>query len=235
MTPDNSASIMTEYLIDNLPFFYLRYGDGALECINKLGAGKTCDGEVYSDELAKALLQGWDIAMKGKNVFIGDWLSTSFDYGQNTSNSYTEEYRQLIGQNRLNMLHFDALTLRQSDVLLNFYYALKHSKRRKLYLGPGSHKDVTSLLNVEHYPVPIVHNLFNRIDLLTGVLKSSTCDIILFAAGMAGAIAALRCFKEFPNKTYIHLGSALDPLYRGRTRGHQLSPKDAKELFTKLV
>jgi len=232
MTEDTSATILTEYLIAQIPFFYLRYGDGALECIHKKGAGKTCDGELYTDELAKALLDGWNTATKGTNVFIGDWRTTSF---KATDYTYTNEYEALIAGKDLNFIHFHALLLRNSAPLLNFYQALRSDKRRKLYVGPFQHSPVVDILKVKHLPVPIIPNLFNTVDILTEALEKSNCEIILYGAGMAGAIAALRCFEKYPKRTYVHLGSALDPLFRGRTRSDQIHPREAKDLFSELV
>ena len=66
-------------------------------------------------------------------------------------------------------------------------------------------------------------------------------DVLLWAAGMAGTIPVVRLWEKFPSRTYINLGSAMDPLTRsatepkGYTRSGQLSHARAKEFFRELL
>ncbi len=69
-TQDESVQIMNVLLKHNHPFFFLRYGDGALECIHGLGRGYTCDGEVYTTDLSKALQHSWQIALQNPSLFV---------------------------------------------------------------------------------------------------------------------------------------------------------------------
>ena len=58
LSADESAALLTWKIRRQEPFFFVRYGDGAIECLKDRG-GQTCDGERYSLELAEGLLSAW--------------------------------------------------------------------------------------------------------------------------------------------------------------------------------
>jgi SAM-dependent methyltransferase len=240
---DESAAFLTGKLKRQEPFLFIRYGDGALECINGLGTGKTCDGEKYSPELALGMVRAWygATAPQSPNVFVGDWLSASF--GSNRSTEYRKEYDKLIADLRLNFLHFEALLLtRESPELLEFYRAVKADPRRKVYLGPKEHESAARMLGCEHAITPMT-DLLSRVDSIYEKLANDPFgfDVLLWAAGMAGTIPVVKLWEKFPGRTYINLGSAMDPLTRsirdprGYTRSGQLTPVRAKEFFRELL
>lgn len=220
------------------PLFFIRYGDGALECIYRQ-KGMTCDLEPYSAELGEALLDAWNTLVvfdRSGLVWIGDWLSASFDSASDHSR-YADLYSALLGEDEghLQYLHFEALLLmRESEALLDFYRAVKADSRRKLYMGPAENAQAAAMLGAEHLVTPMF-GLFHQVDRLTDLLCASDFDVLLYGAGMAGNIPAIRCWERFPERTYVNLGSALDPLGRGRSRRQQLSPARAKALLQELL
>ncbi len=230
---DQSAVFMKILLEKQQPFMYLRYGDGALECINGLGRGRTCDGEVYSPELAAGMQQAWDACVGKPNVYVGDWLSASF--GTNRSTEYRAEYAALIGDKKPNFLHFEALLLtRQSEALLNFYKAVAADKRRKLYIGPHEHGPAADILGCQHY-ITSMGGLLPRVDDIERSLGCINFDVLFWAAGMAGTIPVVKTWQRFPDRTYINLGSAMDPLTRGKTRSGQLTQVQAARFLHDLL
>jgi SAM-dependent methyltransferase len=273
---DESAAFLTAKLKWQAPFLFLRYGDGAIECINGLGKGQTCDGEKYSPDLARGMRQAWDDvvhstfgsyvglgfvmdmsaynagqdpncigdwrfsgAFGGPQIYIGDWLSASF--GANRSTEYRAEYDRLIGDANLNFLHFEALLLtRESRELLDFYKAVKADTRRKVYLGPAAHAPAAKMLGCEHVVTPM-RDLLACADSIYDKLAGNPFDVLLWAAGMAGTIPVVKLWEAFPGRTYINLGSAMDPLTRsateprGYTRSGQLTHAQAKAFFHELL
>jgi SAM-dependent methyltransferase len=243
---DESAAFLTGKLQRQEPFLFVRYGDGALECINALGIGHTADGEKYSAELAYEMLEAWNKFASGHrhpfgmeagaaNVFVGDWLSASF--GANRATEYRAEYAKLIGDVRLNFLHFEALLLtRESRDLLGFYRAVKADTRRKVYLGPQAHAPAARMLGCEHVVTPM-RDLLASVDSIYEKLAHDPFgfDVLLWGAGMAGTIPVVRLWEKFPQRTFINLGSAMDPLTRGYTRSGQLTKAQATKFFGELM
>ncbi len=229
LSADDSALYMTSLLRGGRPFLFLRYGDGAIECIFGLGRGQTCDHEPYTQELGAALLEVWDSCVGAPNVYVGNWLSASF--GNDRSTEYASEYAQLLGKRDPHFLHFESLLLtRPSQALLEFYRGVKQDTRRKVYLGPAEHAQGARALGCRHVITPM-SGLFAQVDRLTGQLAGMDFDVLLWAAGMAGSIPVIRSWQKHPERTYINLGSALDPLYRGRTRSGQLTQHQARQFF----
>jgi hypothetical protein len=236
LTADESAVFLTEKLREREPFLFLRYGDGAIECIYGLGSGKTCDQERYSRDLGRDLKEVWDAALvtttpyaPQREVYVGDWLSASF--GPDRRSEYAHEYTELLGDARPRFLHFEALLLtRESQALLNFYRTIKADPRRKVYLGPQAHAAGARALGCRHVVTPM-QDLVSQVDRIAGQLNGMEFDVLLWAAGMAGAIPVVRNWMDHPERTYINLGSALDPLDRGRTRSGQLTRQRAGQFF----
>jgi SAM-dependent methyltransferase len=237
LTEDESAALLTGKLHRQEPFLFLRYGDGALECINGglLGQGHTCDGEQYAPDLGRALQDAWDRCIQGPNVYVGDWLSADFSHDRSTE--YRAQYAKLIGNAKPNWLNFGCLLVgRESGALLDFYRAVKADPRRKVYLGPAEHAPAAKMLGCEHVITPM-RDLFACVDSIYEKLARDPFgfDILLWAAGMAGTIPVVKLWEKFPGRTYINLGSAMDPLTRGYTRSGQLTKARALEFFRELL
>lgn len=241
LTADQSASVLTSMLIAKEPFFFARFGDGFLECVSGK-KGQTCDREQYSEELGGRLLIAWFALMAAATnpgaspqVYIGDWLSASFDSSSEHAR-YAEQYSQLIGHAKPIFLHFEALLLmRESQDLVNFYRAVKRDPRKKLYMGPAENAGAANMLGCEHLVTPM-SSLFGHVDrLTTDLIDIRDFDVLLYGAGMAGNIPVVRCWEAHPERTYINLGSALDPLGRGKSRWQQIAVDRAKRMFRELV
>lgn len=237
LTEDESVLVLIDKLQNEEPFTFLRYGDGALECIYGLGAGRTCDQEFYSPELGCDLKEVWDKIINHKNTYIGDWQSASFNAAR--SGEYPLQYADLIGDAKPHWLHFESLLLmRESEVLVDFYKTIAADKRKKVFMGPACMIGAAKMLRCEHHIVTPMQNLHASVDILEGNLKTamrSGFEVVLYGAGMAGTIPIVRTWEEFPNGTYINLGSAMDPLFRGQTRTVQLKQSTAKRLFRDLL
>lgn len=232
LNADESAALLTQKLRLKEPFFFVRYGDGAMECIQGK-AGHTCDGEHYSHDLGAELLRSWSAALKGPHVYFGDWLSARFERSTEKTR-YEDFYRDLTGDFKLDWLHFEALLLmRESKPLIDFYRAVKADPRKKLFMGPRGNAGASEMLGADFLETSMTH-LFMQAGKLTEQLLSRDFEVLLYGAGMAGNIPVTRCWERYPERTYVHLGSALDPLFRGKTRWQQLKPERARALFVDL-
>lgn len=238
LTADQSCMILAQRIRTREPFFFVRYGDGALECMAGKEGG-TRDGEQYSISLGLDLKNAWASLMHGPDVghvvYVGDWLSASFDT-QSEDQRYEAEYQKLIGSARPYFLHFESLLLmRESEALVDFYRAVALSPLRKVYMGPEQCGDAARMLKAKHLPVPM-GGLHGSVGILTTLLRQEEFDILLYGAGMAGNIPAIRCWERYPNRTYVNLGSALDPISGlGRTRRQQVDWEQGRRMFKDLL
>ncbi len=244
---DKSAATLAAMLRAKMPFYFIKLGDAACELIyhgvrrevGMKGAGtQTCDGEKYTDDLAKALLASWmKLGAADVNLFVGDWQTASFTSADDKSR-YANEYTHLMSCAPTAVrLHFECLLLmRETPELLDFYEAVRSDKRRKLLMGPIAWRPLADLLSCEFIGLPVMPNLFDIVPQIGAELKSMNFDVLLYGAGTAGHIAVIDCWQEHPTRTYINLGSALDPACsRGRTRKQQIAPNRAKAFLEQLV
>jgi hypothetical protein len=234
--PDRSAAHLTKLLDHNIPFMFVKYGDGALECMRG-EHGHTCDGEIYTPYLRYRLSEAWNHLFLWRNVYIGDWRSASFDAGSEFAR-YESEYDRLLragymqGTHVPAMIHFEALLLmRESEALLEFYRTVRNDSRRKLLLGPREWEPGAEVLRANFIGLPVERQQKSA---LLQKAVSENYDVLLYGAGMAGTVAVIDAWMDDPSRTYISIGSALDPVYRGTTRRQQIPRDRAKEFFTRL-
>lgn len=226
MTPDQGAETLTAYLRNKIPFFFARIGDGAIECLDGR-KGQTCDGERYSPELAVELRKAIE-ALKGGGAIFGDWRTAV----AGSEPKYVPEWLELIGADR-ELLNYESLLLmRQSEALVNFYRAVKEDTRRKVNVGRGALETCKLLGCSRGINTPMT--LGEDSAWLLPAIETMHPEVILFGAGMAGLIAVVKYWQAHPGVTCIHLGSALDPLFR-QSRQRQLSTKAAREMFKGLL
>jgi len=234
MTPDmdESARILTRMLRERKPFFFARIGDGAIELLSGK-PGKTCDGEEYSPELADQI---WDVldALEDSHAWLGDWRTATNGSPPRLMDSWL--IKVIPTEKRL--LHFEALLLnRESDALVDFYRAVREDTRRKMHLGQDTpSRETADFLCAHHQWMTCPRGgVYDELGDIVAAIESAAPDVLLFGAGLAGLVAAVRYWVKHPDSTCIHLGSALDPLFFGKTRNGQLSQYKCMEMFKDML
>jgi hypothetical protein len=252
MTPsaDASAGFLADLVASKSDFLFLRYGDGAIECMKQAttgriaGGGQTCDGEAYTAELGAQLGRAWlKVLHKAPfhDVYLGDWSTVTHEPDGKT-NPYKTEWQTLQAQaerNQCKFLHFDSLLFhrRRTHDLMRFYRAVKNDDRQKLLIAPADMQIVAKNLGVKHLPTPMsgLAEWIREFD-LTNWLISHPFGLVLFGAGMAINYPIVRAWEENPKATYVAIGSSLDPVCFGRkTRTHQLDPEEARAEFVQRL
>lgn len=239
-TADESAWILIDHLKRREPFFFIRYGDGALECIYEFAPGlpteksRTCDGELYSRELSLSLLDAWArLETAETTVFAGDWQSASFG-GKSGNNPELDKWTALTFGVPFRFIHFETLLLmRNTDALVEFYRTVRADKRRKVYVGP--HEAAARFLVARHVKTPMIPDLIRYTATLVEEIESEPFDVCLYGAGMAGNVAAVESWSLDRSRTYISLGSALDPLFGRPSRSQQLSRRVLLAMFRGML
>jgi hypothetical protein len=228
MTADQGAATLAGYLRQRRPFFFARIGDGAIECLQGR-KGQTCDGERYSLELAAELRKAID-ALKSGGAIFGDWRTAV----AGSEPKYVPEWEKLIEPAGRELLNYESLLLmRQSEPLVDFYRAARNDSRKKMYIGRDAVEAVATL-DCRRGIVTSMKLDLEGTRLLIEDIRWESPSVILFGAGMAGLIAVVKYWQENPGVTCIHLGSALDPLFR-QSRQRQLPMKVARAMFKELL
>lgn len=239
MTPysaDTSAIILAERVRLQVPTLFIRFGDGAVECIlgnHNPKTPYTCDGEYYTPELGSALAETIaTLHMHPQSVMLGDWRTAE---SPGSKPRHIDAWETLLTPNLWALLHFEALLLmRVSDALLKFYRQVRQDRRRKIFIGPADNAGAAKMMHADHLIVPD-RDLFQHVKWIKSRLDYIDPQLVLWGAGMAGNIPVVEHWAEHPDRTYIALGSAMDPLFRGRSRSNQIRQDQAAKLFKELL
>jgi len=233
---DDSVRILTERIRQQQPFVFIKFGDGALECIYRTNQCKhTCDQEEYTSELAEKLKWAWHVLMRQPDIYAGDWMTASFT-DDCQDHKYIPEWEKFIAGYHPNWLHFECLLIMsESQAVVDFYRAVKEDCRRKVLVGRPEMDRAAFMLGAEYVPIPMTTNLLPYVDYMVAEVERHEPEVVLYGAGMAGNIAAALLKQRHPDWTLVSIGSALDPIFVGRTRTDQLSQLQAHHLFRDLL
>ena len=246
MTPtaDESCRILAARIRAKKRTLFVRFGDGAIECMHPIPRkGVSCDGELYQNELAAALVgvmrtidarcfQVWSSAEEvWRSTYFGDWRTATMG----SPPQYVPEWVKTVRPLSRFLLHFESLLLnRQSAALVDFYAAVRADDRRKLFIGPCWNHGAARMLRANHFIVPD-KNLFEHVNHMRQKIDELDPEVVLWGAGLAGNIPVIDHWSRHPDRTYIHLGSAMDPLFHGKTRNGQLPMPVLREMFKELL
>lgn len=230
---DAGASFLTFQLIHHTPFFFLRFGDGFLECVAGR-SGMTCDFEPYSTFLAGDLMNAWWKIIGYDRLVLGDWQTAAFTAADEHTR-YRQQYENMIEPHSPARIHFESLLLmRESTLLVDFYRAVRKDARRKLFMGPEENRGAAKMMGADFLPIPLTNLHEARWDVYDA-LCARNFDVLLYGAGMAGNIPVIDYWSENRDKTYVNLGSAMDPLFRGKSRRQQLPTDTLRRMFADLL
>jgi hypothetical protein len=141
----------------------------------------------------------------------------------------------MFGDAKPTRIHFEALLLmRRSVQLREFYRAVREDPRPKIFMGPEWNSGAAKMLGATHLVTP-TRDLLDHTDRLLAQLRGRQFEILLYGAGMAGNIPAIRHWEDNTDRTYVNLGSALDPLFYRRTRNQQLGTEELKAMFKGML
>ncbi len=212
--------------------FYVRIGDGAIELLQG-HAGQTCDGESYHHGLAVAVADSIGALKQAPAVFWGDWRGAV----GGSRPKYCAQWEALVDVNKRMLLHYEALLLmRESRRLVEFYKRARNDKRRKVWVGLGSNSaGAMKMLDCGAAVSLGMGGQFEYIDGIVEQLERLRPEVIHFGGGMAGLVAVVRYWREHPDTACIHLGSALDPLFTGASRGGQLRKGQLLTMFGEFL
>jgi hypothetical protein len=229
MTPsaDESVKFLTQKLKNREPFVFTKFGDGDLFWMRGEPVA-IAGGETYRDGINDELVDAASILESLSHTWFGNQLTCG-------SGPYLPiEQAMYVRTSR--WLHFECLLIhRLSPELLEFYRVLREYKHKLtiLYIA-GSHLlGGTRFCTIQlHCDGTTAHRNWQD---SVSYAQAKDWDVLLLSAGRASKMIAANLAIQFPTRTIIELGSALDPLFVGRTRSEQIDPQKAREYFKELL
>jgi glycosyltransferase involved in cell wall biosynthesis len=197
-------------------FSFIKIGDGEINCMN--GAeGTNCDNHPYTPELKAALLDAYKYLNDLEDTYIPKWE----DLMPHPSPVVTKG--NVKGDI---LLHTDT-----NQEKYDFYKTLKLSKRKKIFIGPKVLNEVKDFLNIDvMVEIPEVNAFSYKFN-----LEPENNAIYLFSSGMPSKVWIAKLLRKNRNITCIDLGSALDPIFRDKTRTRQLDKEYLRNYYKDLL
>lgn len=233
---DESAVILTNKLKAHEPFVFTKFGDGDLYWMSETPV-PIAGGETYRPGIAAELRQAARTLARLPHVYFGDQMTCgSGPYLQGEQYWYIKWAQgEPLPIKDSRWLHFECLLIhRLSPELLEFYRVLKERSSHTVFCG-GSHLRMAMMLLGTAYCSTDVNNAHCNYAETINILTTPPWDILLLSAGRASKMIAAALASKFSDRTIIELGSALDPLFVGRTRSEQVEPGEAREFFRGLL
>jgi hypothetical protein len=248
-TPDENATalLLANRVRQKVPTGHFRFGDGQIQAIVHAGS-KMCTsaGEVYSKELGPELERVMAGVFSSPEALIGDssWHATIWDQyprvpGQDTG-IYLRTWLKYADALKGTFVHYEVPSLLETnsmpwpsrkDALQDFFRAVRHDDRRKAFMGPQVISGTAAILKAEYIEYP---RHYTDISEIKGRLDGKTFDVLIYAAGIGGAIPVFDCWRQHPERSFINIGSAMDPLFMGRTRSQHVSVDEARAFFARV-
>jgi hypothetical protein len=238
MSTDNQKDI--SFFIDsiqtNKQFVFAKYGDGEYNAAVQIQGGN-CDGTPYTSKLGQGVKDAFCYIAKQPNVYIGQWD----DFNG------VDKYFQSLIDTPVQWVNYNIFIFKSKSQFyqeqLEFYRAIRNSKKQKLYVcNPFMAERASSLLNLDGIITIDPVNWFetNYDDILNQTItavKDPNNIMILTSAGMGAKVLISDLHKVFPNATIIDIGSALDLMCSGRRSRnfHTLSDIDINEMAFKIM
>ncbi len=216
---------LTEMIINSNNFILVKFGDGewrnTIYDDDKL---HNCDNCNYFKGLGIDLIESYIHFLKCKNTYINKWCSHTYDIQNSIENDYSTEFDPVDKFLYYNLIVHKILisengpTFKQEQV--DFFTSIKKSTRTKIYVSNiDMIKALIGLLNItQGISIPptnsylVKHEILNLIRSV--LINMPENNIILFSAGMFSKVMIAIISKEYPNNTYIDIGSTFDGLIR---------------------
>lgn len=216
MTETETVDLLVSRLEAREPFVHVRFGDGDVFFATGTGPVLTGDGEEWTPWLQERLRAAWRSLALYPDLLVGDVDSYLVSDGCEAQWRELVDEAEAIRRAPLNLVHIEALRA-GLGYALPFYLAVAADRRRKIFVGPSRLAGAAEMLDAYHVHVPlrVAHEAADEIVEAVDDLF----ELALFAAGRGGKIMQAAFALRAPSMTQVDVGSGLDILFGGVTRG----------------
>jgi hypothetical protein len=216
---DATLSNFTDFIKNDHNFTIVRFHDGEFRCMIATDEQEhNCDGNYYYKAQGLELIKAYVYFLQAEDVSITRWASHTYSIQDAIEKDYQGSFDK-----ESKFVYSDLLThkLPFRPKLVEFFRAIKNSKRKKLYISNYMMLNaLKAILNLDFgCSIPEVNCYLERDEVLEGSYKllehtGANDNIVLVSAGMFSEIIIMHLHKRYPNNTYIDIGSTFDGLIK---------------------
>lgn len=208
---DNQYKFVINNIKNNIPFCYVRFNDGEMMGIDKIGSVVARGDQVVDENLHNKLKEA--ITYKSDNYYIGIPCKNCFPYYNNLANELIGDYQYKVS----------AVALTNRNWLKFIQECVGLLSEKKIHYISGSDQTIDILINyfkfniVNQIKVNNFNSWVNYDELTEYINKVEDGDIVLISLGPTARILCYEFFKKNNKATFIDVGSIFDPFTRNVT------------------
>lgn len=205
---DKQYQFVIDNLKNNVPFCYIRFNDGEMMGIDKIGSLVARGDQIVNESLHNKLKEA--ITYKDENYYIGVPCAKCFPNYNYLANQLVGEYQYKVSAVALTNRNW--LKFIQDSVGILF-------DKRVHYIS-GNDQNINILVNdfkfniINHVKVNNVNSWDNYDELSQYIDNIKDGDITLISLGPTARVLCYEFFKKNNKATFIDIGSIFDPFTR---------------------
>ena len=210
---DNQVDLLLNLFKESKPFTFVRFNDGEMMGIKKVGAVAARGDQKINKELHKKLIEG--IKHTQDNYYVGLPCPICFP-------NHAKLARELVNQPQKYQLNATAMTNRNWGKFITQFPNIVQNK--KILWISGDDQNLDYLINIMNlniinhikHPVKDTWNYYKDIynEYMKFKKNNKDFDIIMISSGPTARVLSKEFFEIDPTRTYIDIGSTFDPFTR---------------------
>lgn len=206
---DNQYQFVIDNLKNDKPFCYVRFNDGEMMGIDRIGSVVARGDQVVDENLHNKLIEA--ISYKSDNYYIGIPCQKCYPNYYNLAKNIIGDYDKIVS----------AVALTNRNWLKFIQEIVGLLENKNVHYISGFDQNLETLINVFKFNI-INHvkvdnkNSWSHYEILksyTNNIKDG--DIVLISLGPTARVLCYDFFKNNNKSTYIDVGSIFDPFTRG--------------------
>jgi hypothetical protein len=205
---DNQYKFVIDNLKNNIPFAYVRFNDGEMMGIDKIGS-VVARGDQFVDETLHDKLKE-SISYKSNNYFIGIPCSKCFPYYHSLAKNIIGDYDKIIS----------AVALTNRNWLKFIQESIGILSDKRVHYISGDDQTIDNLVDIfkfniiNHIKVNSRNSWANYDELKKYIVNINDGDVVLISLGPTARVLCYDFFKQNNKATFIDVGSIYDPYTR---------------------
>jgi hypothetical protein len=205
---DKQYQFVIDNLKNNVPFCYVRFNDGEMMGIDKIGSLVARGDQIVNESLHNKLKEV--ITYKDENYYIGVPCAKCFPYYNSLANKLVGEYPYKVS----------AVALTNRNWLKFIQESVGILSDKNVHYISGSDQTIDILINdfkfniINHVKVNNINSWDNYNELYQYIDNIKDGDIVLISLGPTARVLCYEFFKKNNKTTFIDVGSIFDPFTR---------------------
>jgi hypothetical protein len=205
---DHQYKFVIDNLKNNIPFCYVRFNDGEMMGIDRIGSVVARGDQIVNELLHNKLKEA--ITYKSENYFIGIPCIDCYPYYHKLAKDFIGEYDNIVS----------AVALTNRNWLKFIQESVGLLSNKKVHYISGDDQSIDNLINIFKFNI-INHikvdnkNSWDYYDKLKNYITNiKDGDVVLISLGPTARVLCYEFFKQNNKATFIDIGSIYDPYTR---------------------